>query len=140
MEPKVAFSLQNIGGLDFKGAGKVPMTMNIGVSTESEFNGIDIILAADYRDLADSQEMISKGNIMSERNIKIGVEFGWQKLFNGHHLISFRAGRNGPYNSVGWSLNLFGFKVDFAKYSEEIGGYAGELEDKRTSFQVSLIF
>jgi len=140
MEPKVAFSLQNIGGLDFKDAGKVPMTMNIGVSTESEFNGIDMILAADYRDLADSQEMISKGNIMSERNIKIGVEFGWQKLFNGHHLISIRAGRNGPYNSVGWSLNLFGFKIDFAKYSEEIGGYAGELEDKRTSLQVSLIF
>jgi len=140
MEPKVAFSLQNIGGLDFEGAGKVPMTMNIGVSTESEFNGFDMILAADYRDLADSQGMISKGNIMTERNIKIGVEFGWQKLFNGHHLISFRAGRNGPYNTVGWSLNLFGFKVDFAKYSEEIGGYAGELEDKRTSLQVSLIF
>jgi len=140
MEPKVAFSLQNIGGLDFEGAGKVPMTMNIGVSTESEFNGFDMILAADYRDLADSQEMISKGNIMTERNIKIGVEFGWKKLFNGHHLISLRAGRNGPYNSVGWSMNLFGFKVDFAKYSEEIGGYAGELEDKRTSLQVSLIF
>jgi len=140
MEPKVAFSLQNIGGLDFEGAGKVPMTMNIGVSTESEFNGIDMILAADYRDLADSQEMVSKGNIMTGRNIKIGVEFGWQKLFNGHHLISFRAGRNGPYNSVGWSMNLFGFKVDFAKYSEEIGGYAGELEDKRTSLQVALIF
>ncbi len=140
MEPKVALSLQNIGGLDFEGAGKVPMTMNIGVSTESEFNGFDMILAADYRDLADSQEMISKGNIMTERNIKIGVEFGWKKLFNGHHLISLRAGRNGPYNSVGWSMNLFGFKVDFAKYSEEIGGYAGELEDKRTSLQVSLIF
>ena len=140
MEPKVAFSLQNIGGLDFEGAGKVPMTMNIGVSTESEFNGFDMILAADYRDLADSQEMISKGNIMTERNIKIGVEFGWKKLFNGHHLISLRAGRNGPYNSVGWSMNLFGFKVDFAKYSEEVGGYAGELEDKRTSLQVSLIF
>jgi len=140
MEPKVALSLQNIGGLDFEGAGKVPMTMNIGVSTESEFNGLDMILAADYRDLADSQEMISKGNIMTERNIKIGVEFGWKKLFNGHHLISLRAGRNGPYNSVGWSMNLFGFKVDFAKYSEEIGGYAGELEDKRTSLQVSLIF
>ncbi len=140
MEPKVAFSLQNIGGLDFEGAGKVPMTMNIGVSTESEFNGFDLILAADYRDLADSQGMISKGNIMTERNIKIGVEFGWQKLFNGHHLISIRAGRNGPYNTVGWSMNLFGFKIDFAKYSEEIGGYSGELEDKRTSLQVSLIF
>ena len=76
MEPKVAFSLQNIGGLDFEGAGKVPMTMNIGVSTESEFNGFDMILAADYRDLVDSQGMESEGNIFTQRNIKIGVEFG----------------------------------------------------------------
>jgi len=83
MEPKVAISLQNIGGLDFKGAGKVPMTMNIGVSTESELNGFDFILAA---------------------------------------------------------LNLFGFKIDFAKYSQEIGGFGGELEDKRTSIQMSTIF
>ena len=40
----------------------------------------------------------------------------------------------------GEGVGLFGIKFDFAKYSEEIGGYAGELEDKRTSFQVSLIF
>ena len=140
MEPKVAVSLQNIGGLDFKGAGKVPMTMNIGVSTETELSGFDIIMAADYRDLTDSQNLVSKGNIITIRNIKLGAEIGWNKLFNGHHFISLRAGRNGPYNSVGWSMNLFGFKIDFAKYSQEIGGYAGELEDKRTSLQVSLIF
>ena len=139
-EPKVALSIQNIGGLDFKDAGKVPMTMNIGVSTESEFNGFDMIVAADYRDLADSQGLISEGNLLTQRNVKLGIEFGWQKLFNGHHLISLRAGRNGPYNSVGWSVNLFGLKIDFAKYSEEIGGYAGELEDKRTSIKASLIF
>ena len=140
MDPKVAFSIQNIGGLDFKKAGAIPMTMNVGVSTESELNGFDIILSADYRDLADSQELVSKGNYMSERNVKLGAELGWNRLFNGHHLISFRVGRNGPYNSVGWSANLFGLKIDFAKYSQEIGGYAGELEDKRTSIQFSLIF
>jgi len=140
MEPKVALSIQNIGGLDFGDAGKVPMTVNIGVSTESEFNGFDITLSADYRDLVDGQNMVSEGNYLSDRNVKLGVEFGWNRLFNGHHLLSFRAGRNGPYNSVGWSANLFGFKIDFAKYSEEIGGYSGELEDKRTSIQFSLIF
>ena len=78
--------------------------------------------------------------MFTQRNFKLGLEIGWNKLFNGHHLFSLRAGRNGPWNSIGWSLNLFGFKIDFAKYSQEIGGYSGGLEDKRTSFQLSLIF
>ncbi len=140
MEPKVAVSLKNIGSHDFGDAGKVPMTLDLGISTNSELNGFDIIISADYKDLFDGQEMVSEGNLISDRNVKLGVEFGWNRLFNGHHMLSFRAGRNGPYNSVGWSANLFGFKIDFAKYSEEIGGYAGELEDKRTSIQFSLIF
>ncbi|SVB85379.1 uncharacterized protein METZ01_LOCUS238233, partial [marine metagenome] len=44
------------------------------------------------------------------------------------------------YNSQGFSLNLFGFKLDLAKYSKEVGGYAGEQEDKRWSFQLGLLF
>ena len=140
LHPKVAISLQNIGGLDFGNAGKVPMTMNMGISTESELGGFDIILAADYHDLTDAQKLVSKGNPITERNIKFGIEIGWNKLFNGHHLYSVRAGRNGPYNSAGWSMNLFGFKIDVANYAQEIGGYSGELKDKRTSLQVSLIF
>ena len=138
--PKVAISLQNIGGLDFNNAGKVPMTMNMGISTESEIRGLDIILAADYHDLTNAQKLVSKGNAITERNIKFGIEIGWNKLFNGHHLFSVRAGRNGPYNSAGWTLNLFGFKIDVASYAQEIGGHAGELMDKRKSLQVSLIF
>jgi hypothetical protein len=140
MEPQVAISLQNIGGLDFENAGKVPMTMNIGMSTESELAGFDLIFSVDYHDLTNAQKLVSKGNVISERNIKIGAEIGWNKLFNGHHLFSFRVGRNGPYNSQGASLNLFGFKIDYARYNQEIGGFSGELMDKRTSLQVSLIF
>jgi len=138
--PKVAISLQNIGGLDFNNAGKVPMTMNMGISTESEARGLDIILAADYHDLTNAQKLVSKGNSITERNIKFGIEIGWNKLFNGHHLFSVRAGRNGPYNSAGWTMNLYGFKIDAANYAQEIGGYSGELMDKRKSLQISLIF
>ena len=138
--PKVAISLQNIGGLDFNNAGIVPMTMNLGISTESELGGFDIILAADYHDLIDGQKLVSSGNTITERNIKFGTEIGWNKLFNGHHLFSIRAGRNGPYNSAGWTMNLFGFKIDVAKYAQEIGGFSGELMDQRTSLQVSMIF
>ncbi len=140
LEPKVAVSLQNIGGLNFKGAGKVPMTLNIGASTESELSGFDFILAADYHDLADANKLVSQGSMITQRNLKMGFEVGWNKLNNGHHLISLRLGRNGTYNSMGMSFNLWKLKIDLAKYSQEIGGYAGELEDKRWSFQTSLIF
>ncbi len=140
LEPKIALSAQNISGLDFGAAGKVPMTLNLGVSTESELNGFDLILAADYRDLTDGQKLVSDGSIMTQRNFKFGLEVGLEKLYNGHHFFSFRLGRNGPYNSYGATLNLFGFKLDYARYSQEVGGYAGELEDKRKSFQLSFTF
>ncbi|HJL87979.1 MAG TPA: hypothetical protein QF623_12675, partial [SAR324 cluster bacterium] len=140
LSPKIALSVQNIGGLDFGKVGKVPMAINTGIATESELQGFDIILAADYHDLLDGHKLVSDGNTLTERNFKLGLEVGWNRLFNGHHLFSFRLGRDGPYNSQGFSLNLFGFKLDLAKYSKEVGGYAGEQEDKRWSFQLGLLF
>jgi len=140
LSPKIAVSVQNIGDLDFGNVGKIPMTINTGIATESELQGIDIIMAADYHDLLDGHKLASEGNTFTERNLKLGLEIGWNRLFNGHHLFAFRLGRNGPYNSQGATLNLFGFKLDIAKYSQEVGGYAGEQEDKRWSFQLGLIF
>ena len=40
-----------LGDLDFEKVGKIPMTVNTGIATESELQGFDIILAADYHDL-----------------------------------------------------------------------------------------
>ena len=140
LNPKISMSLLNIGGLDFEAAGKIPMTVNLGLATESELQGIDFILSADYHDLTNNQKLATGSKSLTERNFKIGFEAGWEKLFNGHHFVSIRMGRNGPYNSVGGSLNLFGIKFDLAKYSEEVGGYAGDIEDKRISLQMKIIF
>ena len=140
LSPKIAVSVQNIGDLNFENVGKIPMTINTGIATESELQGFDIIMAADYHDLLDGHKLASEGNTFTERNLKLGLEVGWNRIFNGHHVFAFRLGRNGPYNSQGATLNLFGFKMDFAKYSQEVGGYAGEQEDKRWSFQLGLIF
>ena len=140
LSPKIAVSVQNVGDLNFGNVGKIPMTINTGIATESELQGIDIIMAADYHDLLDGHKLASEGNTFTERNLKLGLEIGWNRIFNGHHVFAFRLGRNGPYNSQGATLNLFGFKMDFAKYSQEVGGYAGEQEDKRWSFQLGLIF
>ncbi len=138
LSPKVAISLQNIGGLNFGNAGEVPMTINTGIATESEFQGFDFLLAADYLDLLGAQEL--SDSFLTQRNLKLGAEIGWEKLNNGHHLVSFRLGRNGPYSSWGLSLNLWKLKLDFAQYSEEIGSYAGEKEDKRWAFQAGFLF
>ena len=140
LSPKIAVSVQNIGDLDFEKVGKIPMTVNTGIATESELQGFDIILAADYHDLLDGHKLASEGNTFTERNLKLGLEVGWNRIFNGHHVFAFRLGRNGPYNSQGMTLNVFGVKMDFAKYSQEVGGYAGEQEDKRWSFQLGLVF
>ncbi len=140
LTPKIALSIQNLGGLNFGNAGNVPMTINTGISTESELQGLDIIFAADFHDLTNGNQLATGSNALSERNIKLGFELGWERLNNGHHLLSLRMGRNGPYNTQGISLNLWKLKLDLAKYSQEIGGYAGEREDKRWSFQASMIF
>ena len=140
LSPKIAVSVQNIGDLDFEKVGKIPMTVNTGIATESELQGFDIILAADYHDLLDGHKLASEGNTFTERNLKLGLEVGWNRIFNGHHVFAFRLGRNGPYNSQGMTLNVLGVKMDFAKYSQEVGGYAGEQEDKRWSFQLGLVF
>jgi hypothetical protein len=137
---KLALSFQNITGLDFEAAGEVPMTMNVGFASESELQGFDFILATDYRDLTNAQKLAPEGSTFTQRNLKMGAEIGWEKLNNGHHLLSFRLGRNGSYNTWGFSLNLWKLRLDFAQFSEEVGGYAGEKEDKRWAFQAGLIF
>ena len=140
LSPKISVVVQNIGGMDFGGAGTIPMVINTGFATESEFGPFDFITAVDYHDLMNGQKLASDNNMFTERNLKIGFEVGWWRLANSHHLASFRLGRNGPYNSKGLSLNLWKFKLDLVSYSQETGGYAGEKEDKRWAFAMGLIF
>ena len=127
LAPKLGLSY--LGGLDFGGAGKIPGTLNLGASTESEFSGIDIIMAADYVDLLDAQKL--KGG-----KFRFGMELGVEKLNNGHHVASFRIGHNG-YLTNGISLNLWKLKIDYAQYSQTI---SSGLEDQRKSLGMSLVF
>ncbi len=127
LAPKLGLSY--LGGLDFGGAGKIPGTLNLGASTESEFSGIDIIMAADYVDLLDAQKLTGS-------KLRLGFELGVEKLNNGHHIASFRVGHNG-YLSSGFSLNLWKLKIDYAQYSKTI---SSGLEDQRKSLGMSLVF
>ena len=114
------------------------MTIDLGFSTESEFGGFDVILAADMIDIA--QEATKYKSF--KRNLKMGFEIGMLKRTNSHHTLSFRAGRNGTYGSWGLSFNIpfFPLKLDYANWSEEVGHIAGDVEDKRQALQFSFNF
>ncbi|MBF0238992.1 MAG: hypothetical protein HQM12_14920 [SAR324 cluster bacterium] len=142
--PKLAVVIRNIGDMDFEQAGLVPMTVDLGLATESEVQGVDITFAMDYQDLLNANDLAS--GIFTIQNLKIGVEVGLEKMYNGHHFFSFRAGRNGPYNTFGatlnpaWTLLYIVPKIDFALWSQEIGQFGGDVEDQRTSLQISWMF
>ncbi|NQU65999.1 MAG: hypothetical protein HQ517_17205, partial [SAR324 cluster bacterium] len=139
LETKVAYVIRNIGEMDFGTAGVIPMTMDVGISSESEIAGFDFIFAADYVDL--TNKLTAHRSYL--RNLKVGVEVGCFKRSNGHHALSMRLGLNAIYYpSIGFSINIPGLpiKIDYAAWSEEIGFLAGKIEDKRQSANVSINF
>ena len=135
IEQRLGGVMRNIGGMDFGKAGSIPMQIDLGYAAEAEWFGLDFLFALDYHDLANEQHE----TFSFERNLKFGLEVGILKLFNGHHLLSFRLGQNGAYSTQGATLNLYGIKFDLAYWSQELGEVAGEKEDPRLSLQVSFI-
>ena len=136
LDPKIAFVARNIGGLDFGPNGSIPMSFDTGVSTETEISLFDIILAADLIDITSA----TTAEASMARNVKLGVEIGIFKRSNGHHAISFRLGKNGAYQTMGFTLNpwYIPFKLEVAQWSEEVGSVAGAKEDKRYSMELSI--
>jgi len=136
--PRLSLVIRNIGGLDFGSSGEIPMTIDMGVATESELLGFDFILAADVVDVTYQATQYKS----SKRNLKIGAEMGMFKRTNGHHALSFRIGRNGTYSTFGFSFNppLLPVKIDYASWSEEVGAVGGEKEDKRQAIQLAINF
>jgi len=137
-EPKVSMVLRNIGGMDFGTSGEIPMTIDLGFASESELAGFDIILALDMVDLTHKATEYKS----FKRNLKMGMEIGMWKRTNSHHMLSFRVGRNGTYSAWGFSFNVpyIPMKIDYAKWSEEIGNVGGDIEDERQAVQISFNF
>jgi hypothetical protein len=154
---KTALVIRNFGGIegdqltigkrkgqDFGELGTVPLQIDTGIASESEFQGFDLTLAVDYHDLTDNQDLAS--DVFTARNLKMGAEIGWEKMKNGHHFFSFRVGRNGPYETFGWTFNpnwtlLYIFpKIEYAYWGQEVGDFTGDNDDFRQSFSISWIF
>ncbi|WP_457622487.1 type IX secretion system membrane protein PorP/SprF [Persephonella sp.] len=124
--PSVGFSVLNIGDLDFKDAGKIPMTANVGIAVRPRIGFLkEWIFAADYVDLLNNYEEDSDIG----KRIRIGAEVKvWDTALS---TFALRVGSYQGYATAGVDLRLALLTLNFTTYAEEVGAYSGQDEDRR---------
>lgn len=130
--PSVGLSVMNIGDLKFGDAGKIPMSINTGFAVNPQIPFFrSLVLGVDYVDIAKNYTQ-DKDN---QKRLRFGGEL---QLFD--KLLAEMSVRAGMYEgspTFGADLRLLTFMVSYAKYSEEVGAYAGQDKDDRQMLQVT---
>ncbi|MBM2838646.1 MAG: hypothetical protein HW415_1271 [Deltaproteobacteria bacterium] len=130
--PSVGLSAMNIGDLNFGDAGKIPMTINAGVSANPQIPYFrSLVLGMDYVDVANNY---SQDKDMWKR-LRYGGELQLFDILPAE--MSVRAGMYEGSPTLGADLRLLTFMVSYVKYSEEVGAYAGQDKDERQIVQVT---
>ena len=124
--PSLGLSAMNIGDLDFKAAGSIPMTVNAGFAINPAISSIrSLVVGIDYVDVLNN---FSQDKDMAKR-IRFGTEL---QLFDINTAeVSLRAGVYESYPTLGLDLRVLTFLFSYTMYSEEIGAYAGQAKDTR---------
>jgi hypothetical protein len=124
--PAIGVSAMNIGDLDFKDAGILPMTINTGIAIHPQITTFrSLLVGVDYIDIANSY---TQDKDMAKR-LRFGTEL--QFFDNKMAEISLRAGMYQGYPTFGADLRLATFLVSGTMYSEEVGAYAGQNKNTR---------
>jgi hypothetical protein len=124
--PSVGVSALNIGDLDFKEAGLIPMSINAGIAVNPRITWFrNLIIAADYVDITE--------NFTEDTDIAKRIRYGAElQLFDKLPVeMALRAGMYQGSATFGADLRLLIFTVSYTMYSEEVGAYAGQDSDKR---------
>ncbi|NPA52642.1 MAG: hypothetical protein GXO22_07080 [Aquificae bacterium] len=133
LRPSVGISVLNIGDLDFEEAGKIPMTVNVGIALNPEIpiiNGWTI--AVDYVDLLKNFDQ-DEDNI---KRLRIGTQIKlWDNKITD---FSVRTGLYQGYLSGGFDFRFTILRLGFTTYAEEIGAYSGQDEDRRYIVSASI--
>jgi hypothetical protein len=126
MSPALGLSVLNIGDLDFGEAGKVPMTLNAGVSAKREFPVVgNVLMGLDLVDITGEYEQDS--DII--KRLRMGAEV--IVVDNEWFGVAVRAGLYQGYGTFGADLRLAALSLSYNTYAEEIGAYAGQRADRR---------
>ena len=131
--PSIGLSVLNIGGgTSTSTDGIVPMTVNMGLSLKPLSW---ILINFDYQDILNGYE------INESRGFAGKFRFGTQVAFDSWWLkTALRAGwMNGGY-SAGADLFLIPVQISLTTYQEELGGYIGQMSDRRYLINLGLKF
>ncbi len=148
-DPMMGFSIMNINPIKAKnddGETKtlIPRTYNLGFAIRPKISSLfskdsfayhylfkDAVLALDIQDLSKAYSDSDWG-----KRLYLG---GSIKLFKSRPFsFGISGGFYQGYPSYGVHLTFFILRADFVCYSEEIGSYAGQKEDKRYLFSLSI--
>jgi hypothetical protein len=131
VNPTLSFVWKNIGNTKFVPADAddlAPPTeiqeWVIGSSLLVDLPLVHIVPSLDFKHINNEDEQLGK-------KVHMGVELGLP-------LVDLRVGLNQGYLSYGAGVNLGIFRVDAAKWKEELGAYPGQLASDRIMVQFSL--
>ncbi len=141
LDPTFGFSIMNISEVTVSNNNEeettvLPRTYNIGFSIRPKLSQRghflqDLVLGVDLIDITKQYEDEDWG-----KRLHMGGEI---KLWNYRiTTLTLRGGFYQGYPSYGAELKLFMFHFQFVSYAEEIGGYAGQCENRRYLFSTSL--
>lgn len=124
--PSAGVSVMNIGDLDFKEAGKIPMTVNAGLAVNPKISAFrSLLIGVDYVDITNN---FSQDKDMAKR-LRYGAEL---QLFDITPIeLALRVGMYEGYPTFGADIRVLTFLFSYAMYSEEVGAYAGQDKDTR---------
>lgn len=127
--PAFGVAALNLTDLDFGPLGLVPYQVNVGASFTPNLGPLAVTFAADVvdatRNLTDDDDWQKRTNYGAEARL-------WK-------FLAVRAGIHQSYPTAGATLDLWVFRIDAAMYSEELGAYGGQMEDKRYIVRLDLI-
>ncbi|MBT4286192.1 MAG: hypothetical protein HOD92_02560 [Deltaproteobacteria bacterium] len=126
-------------GISMDEATDIPPEAALGFTMAHEFGPFKWVMAIDVRDL--TQEQGSEGDKSWARRIHGGMEFAMFPTSDLNYLLTVRGGYNQGYKSLGAEFRLGNsLVIGVAQFSEEVGEFAGDKENKRTAAYVSLGF
>lgn len=119
----------------------IPTNIDLGIAMRQDSDMFRLILEFDLKDVTralGSAEMEPSEKSITRR-MHYGAELGLIPLNMTNSLLMLRSGYNSGYFTWGWEFHLpTGLYFGFARYTEEIGEYAGQRPSIRSDYYLSI--
>lgn len=126
---RVGAAINNIGTTSMGDAKDLETTFNLSVAYSPKFGPFSTDFVADFRDVLQANDQDSD----IAKRVNLGAQAKWKAL-------ALRTGIHQGYFTAGFGVDLRYVTLDYAYYQEELGAYAGQLEDERHVLTLSLGF